>query len=117
MAQKEATIINLEDKQPTVEEAMNRLDMELMTLKRLGVKKVKVIHGYGSTGKGGSIRVSARNRLRELQEKGTVKMFCRGEDFGPFEDSGREIIEAEPAFRDDEDWARANDGITMVLLP
>ena len=116
MAAKQATIINLEEKQPTVAEAMSKLDMELMTLRRLKVKMVKVIHGYGSTGRGGSIRIAARNHLLELQEAGKIQAFCRGEDFGPFEKAGRDLVEQEAAFRRDEDWARNNDGITMVLL-
>lgn len=116
MAAKQATIVNLEEKNPTVQEAMNKLDIELMTLRRLKVKMVKVVHGYGSSGKGGSIRVATRNRLRELESSGKIQGFCMGEDFGPFEQAGRDLIAKEPAFRKDADWARSNDGITMVLL-
>lgn len=116
MAEREATIINLEERNPTVDVAMSKLDMELMTLRRIKVKMVKIIHGYGSSGKGGSIRVATRNRLREMEKTGKIQAFCRGEDFGPFEKSGRDLITLEPAFRKDKDWAKNNDGVTMVLL-
>jgi hypothetical protein len=39
-----------------------------------------------------------------------------GEQFGPFENAGRSIIALAPALRQDPDWGRQNDGITMVVL-
>ncbi len=110
------TLINLETDKPSTETALRRLKLELMTLRRIGVKRVKIIHGYGSTGKGGSIRNAVRAELLEQARSAKIRAFCPGELFGPFEKQGRHILEVDPAFRNDSDWARSNDGVTLVSI-
>ncbi len=111
-----ATLINLETGRPKVESAMIRLRLELATLRRIGIHTVKIIHGYGSTGVGGSIRQATHQFLCEQQKAGKIKAFCPGERFGPFENNGRRIVGLAPAFRQDPDWGNQNDGITVVIL-
>ncbi|MHB8962367.1 MAG: Smr/MutS family protein [Saccharofermentanales bacterium] len=108
--------VNLEKNMPTGDAAVARLKLELMTLRRMGVDCVKVVHGYGSSGTGGAIKLRTRECLRNLQTEGRVKYFCPGESFGPFENDGRKAIEMKPTLRSDRDWARSNDGITIVIL-
>jgi len=93
-----------------------KLKLELATLRRVGVQTVKIIHGYGSTGDGGAIRIAARNFLCEQLEANRIKAFCPGENFGPFESSGRKMIALAPSLRQDPDWGRQNDGITIVIM-
>ena len=109
-------VINLEKDMPKVDTALFQLRLEMSTLRRSGVKAVKIIHGYGSSGSGGAIRVAAQQYLRDQLKEGRIRAFCPGEQFGPFESSGREIVTKSPAFRRDPDWGRQNDGITVVLI-
>ncbi|MHB1484376.1 MAG: Smr/MutS family protein [Saccharofermentanales bacterium] len=109
-------IINLEEGRPSSEKAVMRLRLELATLRRVGIDCVKVVHGYGSTGTGGVIRSDARDYLRELLADGKIRHFCPGEEFGPFETSGRKTILLKPLMRNDRDWARNNEGITIVIV-
>ncbi|MGI6325852.1 MAG: Smr/MutS family protein [Saccharofermentanales bacterium] len=109
-------LINIEHGYPKVEEAIKKLKFELSTLRRTKVRTVKVIHGYGSSGTGGSIRQATRRYLSEQQQSGRIKAFCAGESFGPFEATGRKMLELDPGLRKDPDWDRQNDGITIVLL-
>ena len=109
-------IINLEEGRPTSEKAVMRLRLELATLRRVGIDCVKVVHGYGSTGVGGVIRSDARDYMRELLSEGKIRHFCPGEAFGPFETSGRKAIELKPQMRNDRDWARNNEGITIIIM-
>jgi hypothetical protein len=109
-------VINLERGQPSVETAMIRLRLELTTLKRLGIKTVKIIHGYGSSGTGGAIRLATHRYLHDQIENDKIRAFCPGEYFGPFENAGRQIVAMIPALRTDPDWGRHNDGITVVVL-
>jgi len=88
--------VNLEKGMPDSEAALNRLKLELMTLRRMGIDCVKVIHGYGSTGKGGAIKLKTRKYLRSLKSDGKIEYFCPGELFGPFEPDGRKIVELRP---------------------
>jgi hypothetical protein len=111
-----ASIINIEDGMPKVDGAMKKLKLELNTMRRIGIHQVKVIHGYGSTGTGGSLKSATHECLRVMKSEGRIKGFCPGEQFGPFEKTGRSLIEMCPAFRNDPDWARANDGVTIVVL-
>jgi hypothetical protein len=109
-------VINLERGQPNVESAMTRLRLELSTMRRIGIKTIKIIHGYGSTGPGGSIRLATHQYLHEQINDKKIKAFCPGEQFGPFENAGRQIITLVPALRQDQDWGHQNDGITIVVL-
>jgi hypothetical protein len=52
--------INLELDLPTLDEARRKVIAELRAAKREGVRVLKVIHGYGSTGKGGRLCVGLR---------------------------------------------------------
>lgn len=111
-----ARLINLEEGHPDVETAMMRLRLELATLRRVGVKTVKVIHGYGSSGKGGAIRQATHSYLSDQLRNRKLKGFCPGESFGPFESRGRKVMELAPDFRQDPDWGRQNEGITVIVL-
>ncbi len=111
-----ASIINIEEGMPQVEAAMKKLRFEINTMRRIGIRQVKVIHGYGSSGQGGVLKVATHDCLRTMLDEGRIKAYCPGEFFGPFERSGRSLIEMCPAFRTDPDWSRANDGVTIVIL-
>lgn len=111
-----AFVLNLEEGMPKADAAVSRLKLQLATLRRTGIKSVKVIHGYGSSGTGGSIRTAVRHYLRIAQNEGRIKNFCPGEYFSPFEKTGRTMIEMVPALRADPDWGRQNDGVTIVIL-
>ena len=51
---------------PTVAQALQHLDRELARARQAGCGVVKLVHGYGSTGAGGEIRVAVQRRLAEM---------------------------------------------------
>ena len=53
-------IVNLEYGRPTVETALVRLNTEIANARSEQIRVVTLIHGYGSSGKGGKIRVACR---------------------------------------------------------
>src|SRR5438552_3177296 len=63
-------IANLEDGMPTVPQVMARLSAELQTAQRRKLKVLKLIHGYGSSGVGGDLRISIQSKLRQMLEHG-----------------------------------------------
>ena len=73
--------INLELNMPTVDEAMSYLKMAVKLCKQNKIGCMVVIHGYGSSGKGGVIRVKARQWLGAQVKNGTLKSVINGEDF------------------------------------
>jgi len=109
-------VINIEAGMPTVEEARQRLLAELRQAKQRGVGAVKVIHGYGSTGKGGALRGALRKSLLRRKKEGLVTRVIFGEKWSVFEDDARYAIEHCPDLRRDRDLNHSNEGITIVLL-
>jgi len=108
--------LNLEDGMPLVEEAVGRMNMGIQEMRISGVKAVKLIHGYGSTGRGGKIRVGVRDELAAMKRKRLIKDFIPGEDFGPVDAASRKLAEQNKAVTRDPDYGRMNHGITVVVL-
>jgi len=109
-------IINLESGMPNSLDAMNTLNNRIYSERATGARCVKIIHGYGSTGKGGVIRKACRQKLSEYKRRGIIKDICFGENLGPFSEEGRRFAEGCPEVRKDADWGRENDGITIVMF-
>lgn len=108
--------LNLELGMPPVEFARKKLNQGLRTARATGCQVVKVIHGYGSSGKGGAIRLDTMKVLSQKKSSGEIKAFVPGEDFSVFNSDTRLMLEKCPELRHDPDLTRQNHGITMVLL-
>ena len=109
-------ILNLEDGMPTAEEAISRLRIGIQEMKAGRIKAVKLIHGYGSTGRGGKIRTAVRKELADMKRKRQILDLIPGEDFGPLDEASRKAAEQEKGITKDPDYGRMNHGITIVLL-
>jgi len=109
-------IVNIEAGMPTVKEATVRLSLALRQAKAAGFATVKIIHGYGSSGTGGSLRDAIRASLRKRRKEGKISTFVTGEQWSPFDDTARTILQACPTLERDPDLGRYNEGITIVLL-
>lgn len=103
--------INIKSDMPTVSEAEKRLEAAIAAGRKLGAGAVKIIHGYGSTGKGGKIRTAVRKKASELG-----KTVIYGEDFSIFSESTRQAFKLCPELRNDDDLDRHNNGITIIIL-
>lgn len=101
---------------PTVERARAILSQAIRTAKAVGTHELKIIHGYGSSGRGGAIKRDTLRFLAQKKQEGVVKEFVSGEDFSPFSEATRRIIAKHPALIKDSDYSRGNDGITIVIL-
>ena len=108
--------INLEDGMPLVEEAVRRMHMGIQEMKVSRVKVVKLIHGYGSTGRGGKIRIGIRNELATMQRRGLIRNYIPGEEFGPLNAAARKLTNQDKSVSRDADYGRMNHGITIVVL-
>lgn len=109
-------ILNIEAGMPTVEEARKILLVELKQARHGGVKVIKVIHGYGSTGKGGALRGGLRTSLLRRKKEGLVTRVIFGEKWSVFEEDARYAIEKCPELKGDRDLNRSNEGITIAVL-
>ncbi len=108
--------INLEEGFPTREAALKRLETALARARCDGMRVLKVIHGYGSSGVGGILRPVVRNYLRRAKECGEIRSFVNGESWSSFDARSKELVSQTPELLLDRDLGRANRGITLVLL-
>ncbi len=109
-------VANLEDGRPTVHDALSRLDQELAAARRQGRPILKLIHGYGSTGSGGDIRIAVQLRLAEMARNGQIRNCIFGENWSRSDEQTWKLIQARPELKRDSDLGRKNLGITVVVL-
>ncbi len=106
--------LNLELGYPTVDEALRRLDNFVSVSRKMKRPVLKIIHGYGSSGKGGRIRTASRKWLQEhLPDSCSM---IRGEDFSIFHEPTRRAFLSCEALRQDRDLEQCNRGVTFVIL-
>jgi hypothetical protein len=108
--------INLEAGMPLVHEALAQLDRELAAAREHRHAILKLIHGYGSTGAGGDIRIAVQKRLPTLQDEGHIRACIFGEDWSPTDTHTWTLLKTNPALKIDPDLGKRNRGITIVIL-
>ena len=108
--------INVEATLPTLEEARRLVLAEMKQARRDGAKVLKIIHGYGSSGKGGALCVGLRKSFRLRKKEGNIKDFFPGEEFSIFNQSVLALLEAVPELRGDRDLDATNEGVTILWL-
>ena len=105
---------NIKEGMPLVSEAMDHLKSSLDRCRRNKYKCVLVIHGYGSTGKGGAIHDKARQWLKAQERNGKVRSVIFGEDFSIF---NFKSLELKTRYRELETLMKVcNHGVTVVEL-
>lgn len=110
----EVYTVNIEEGLPDVDAAMRILEYGFASAAALGERVVKIIHGYGSTGRGGGkLRAAARRWGKEDVRVGVV---VKGEDFSIFDASSRYLLEKCPELAKDPDLGNANPGITLFFI-
>jgi len=109
-------IVNLEDGMPTVEQARLRMQYELQAARKEGYTAAKLIHGYGSSGMGGTLRLELQQELRQRARSGTLRAVIPGEDWRISDEATWELLKRFPEWKKDADMGRNNLGISIVLL-
>jgi len=105
--------INLEAGMPTVEVALRNLVNRLSTCKGQGTKAAIVVHGYGSSGVGGGIRLAVRKKLKEPSLVGMIRNVCPGEDWV---NQREDLIRVCTFLRDYDREILGNAGVTVVIF-
>lgn len=112
----ETLTLNLETGRPLAAEAAARMRSGLRSAKSQNLRAVKLIHGYGSSGKGGAIKSRIHRELIQMKQEGEIYEYIRGEEFSPFEESARRALAVCPFLSKDADYSRCNHGVTVVIL-
>jgi hypothetical protein len=77
---------------------------------------LKVIHGYGSTGRGGKIRDAVRRELGRMLARGEVAAVVPGEEYSSATLAGRDLLSRFKELKASERPDSSNHGITLVEL-
>jgi hypothetical protein len=109
-------IVNLEHGLPKVEQARARLRTELDTARREGVTALKIIHGYGSHGVGGELRIALQASLATWVREGEIQAFIAGEEWRVSNEIAWNLLQRLPGLKRDPDLGRGNKGITIAVL-
>ena len=108
--------INLEAGRPDLDTARRRLLAEIESARSQGVRVLKIIHGYGSSGAGGVLAVGIRKSLRLRVKEGKALAIIPGERFSSDANETRLLLQKYPHLRGDRDLNHANPGITIIEL-
>ncbi len=108
--------VNLEMGRPVLEIALNRMTEVIADAKRNRVNVLTLIHGYGSSGKGGVIRTECRKSLEFMKLKGGIFDYVCGEDFSKRSTIVKSLLRRYPELAYDKNMNRENRGITLVVL-
>lgn len=105
--------VNLEYNMPTVDMAMQKMKNSLTTFKKQGYKVVIIIHGYGSSGVGGSIKAAVKRCLGDSSMRGIVRAYAGGEQWT---ERKKELLAICRDLGNYERRIANNDGVTVVVL-
>lgn len=108
--------VNLEAGRPVVEVALRRLEQAVDDGLRHGVTVITLIHGYGSSGKGGAIREECRKMLEFFKGRKVIGDYLRGEDFVKKSVRVRALLQRYPELARHNNLGKGNPGITLVVL-
>jgi hypothetical protein len=107
---------NVEDGLPTLDEARWLVIEEIKQAKREGARVLNVVHGYGSSGKGGALCIGLRKSFGLRKKEGVIRDSIACEDFTIFNETVLALLEAVPELRGDPDLNATNEGVTIVWL-
>jgi hypothetical protein len=109
-------IINLEDGRPTIPQALARLASGLNSARQSQAELVKIIHGYGSSGVGGDLRIAIQAALQQMAQRGEIQACTYGEEWRKSDARTWERLKRFPELKHDRDLGGRNKGITIVVL-
>lgn len=108
--------VNLKADMPTVDTARRRLAEIIKNCRNRGVSAVKVIHGYGSQGIGGAIRIAVRKSLAKRVRTGEIKLCIWGENWSVLDQQSQTALARCDALSGDMDLGMGNPGITLIVF-
>ena len=108
--------VNIKEDFPPCDVAVFNLYKAIFENERMGFEVLKIVHGYGSHGKGGEIKKAVKDYLTEAQRKKEIQFFVCGENWSSKNEKVKYLESKYPELILDEDIKNINSGITVILL-
>ncbi len=109
-------VVNLEEGHPLLEVALNRMEYAVSEASRNGISAITLIHGYGSSGRGGVIRMECRKLLDFMAAKKKICGYLIGEEFYSRHPAAKRWLQRYPRLAENSHLDRKNPGVTLVFL-
>ncbi len=110
-------MINLELDSPSSEEALDQLTHYIRAASEAQIRALVVIHGYGSSGKGGNIRKRVREALENNFFADRVSEYYHGEDLVHHSSLYRDVIKRRPSLKKYfKNFKEGNAGMTLLIM-
>ena len=108
-------LINLKEGY-SLEQALAILEIEIESAKKEGIIAIKVLHGYGSHGKGGIIRKSLLPLLASWKKSKFIIDYFSGDKWNIFDEDTKRILNKDKTIYNDCDISSSNPGITIIEI-
>ena len=109
--------IDIEKGMLACDEALSKVQTEIEILSiNNQIKVLKVIHGYGSKGRGGKIKHELFSLLQTLVKQNKIKGFAPNERFTQQNEKFNKYFKLYPELLFDADLQNLNPGITLIFL-
>jgi hypothetical protein len=108
--------INLEQGRPLLEVALQKMDDAVVDAAKNNIHVLTLIHGYGSSGKGGRIRTECRKKLDFMKSNGRIRDYIAGEDFSRKFGPAKKLLQRYPQLSAENNFNKGNRGITLVVM-
>lgn len=115
-AQERVISSNLEAGLPSAEQSLERLERTLREARSCKAKVVRLIHGYGSTGRGGKIRDAVRRELGRKLARGEICAVVHGDNYSSTTNAGRDLLSRFKELKTTERSDSSNPGLTIIEL-
>ena len=109
-------LVNLELNRPTVPTVLSLLEAAIRSSRTEKFIALKLIHGYGSSGVGGDIRIAVQKTLVQKLNGKEIRAFIPGEDWRISNEFSWDLLKRCPELKQESDLGRGNRGITIVVL-
>lgn len=107
--------LNLKEDYPNVEVALAVVEIEIENAKKSKEVALKVLHGYGSHGKGGVICRALRKKCAQWKRSGVIKDYILGSEYHFSNPKVAALLQSDKSIYDD-DLYSLNPGITVIIF-
>lgn len=108
--------IDIKSERQTVDQAIAEFLVEVDSYKKGGFKVMKVIHGYGSHGVGGAIRLAFLKKCKELKSRHIIYDYVSCDNWTEKNTVRKVAVNYCPDLIADKDLHIPNPGCSIVLL-
>lgn len=108
--------LNLKEYDPSVEQAIALVELEIQRSIKEGYYAIKIIHGYGSHGVGGVIKKELQKWKIKAKSRGLILEYVKGENWSDSNPTVQKIKKICPEVLGDFEPFTTNPGISVVLI-